>query len=73
MESTSTHSKKCSRYAGYKKHSGDPKRQKAEVLARHRTSYSLNRHGSGVFTFNRRGDASNFHSEVSSNTFWQCE
>ena len=66
MESTSTRaSTKRSRYEGYEKIDGDPKRQKAEVLARYRTSYRLNRHGSGIFTFYRRsGIAAQVHDEV---------
>jgi len=30
------------------------KRERENVLARHRTSYRLNRHGSGVFTLNKQ-------------------
>ena len=65
MDSTSIRPTKRSRYEGYEKFGSDPKRQKAEVLARHRTSYRLNGRGSGIFTFyRRRGDIARAHDEV---------
>lgn len=64
MDSTSICPTKHSRYEGYEKLGSDPKRQKAEVLAR-RTSYRLNSRGSGIFTFyRRRGDIAQAHDEV---------